>query len=71
MRVEARVGPRQHPGGLVLVKEGQAHEEPEHGAAERLRQTGRVMGGPDDKCAVGPNAAVGDEEVQMRMPVGP
>ena len=46
VHVEPGVWPRQHPGGLVLVEQLEAHEEPEHGAAERLRQPRRVMGWP-------------------------
>ena len=34
VHVKPRVRPREHPGGLVLVEEFAAHEEPEHGAAE-------------------------------------
>ena len=49
VHVESGVRPREHAGGLVLVEEFEAYEEPEHGAAE---------------------AAVGHEEMQMRMPVG-
>ena len=37
--------PREHAGGLVLVEEFEAYEEPEHSAAERLRQPRRVVGG--------------------------
>jgi hypothetical protein len=33
MDEEARVGPLEHPLGLILVEEAAAHEEPEHGAA--------------------------------------
>lgn len=42
------MGPRQHPGGLVLVEAREAHEQPEHGTAKRVRQAGRVVGGPRD-----------------------
>ena len=44
MRVEPGVRPRQHPGGLVLVEESEAHAQPQHGAAERLCQPTRVVG---------------------------
>ena len=71
MHVEARVRPREHPGGLVLVEERAAHEQPEHGAAERLGQARGVMHRPRDERAVGPEPAVGHEQVQVRMPVGP
>ena len=68
MDVNPRVRRGEHAGGLLLVEELQADEQPEHGAAERLRQPGGVGGGPRDKRAIGPEAAVGDEQVQMRMP---
>jgi hypothetical protein len=32
--MESGVRPREHVGGLVLVEEFEAYEEPEHGAAE-------------------------------------
>ena len=70
MDVEPRVGPREHVGRLGRVEELKAHEEPEHGAAKRLRQARGVMGGPRDKRPVGPEPAVRDEQVQVRMPVG-
>ncbi len=34
--VESGVRPRQHPGGRLLIEQREAHEEPEHGAAERF-----------------------------------
>ena len=39
-------------------------------AAKRLGQPRGVMGRPRDERAVGPEAAVGDEQMQVRMPVG-
>ena len=36
MNVKARVGPLEHPLGLVFVEEAPADEEPEDRAAERL-----------------------------------
>ncbi len=71
MDVNPRVRPGEHAGGLVLVEELQADEQPEHGAAERLRQSRGLVGGPGYDGPVGPAAAVGDEQMQMRMPVGP
>ena len=71
VHVEAGVRPRQHPGGLFLVEECAAYDEPEHGSAERVRQSCGVVGGPGDEGAVRLEAAVGHEEVQVRMPVGP
>jgi len=43
------VGPGEHAGGLLLIKQLEAHEEPEHRAAERLGQPGGVVGGPRDE----------------------
>ena len=62
---------REHPGGLLLVEQLQSHEQPEHGAAERFRQPGGVVRGPRHKAPLRPEPAVRDEEVQVRMPVGP
>jgi len=71
VHVEAGVRPCQHPGGLLLIEQLEAHEEPEHGTAEGLGQSCGVVGGPSDEGAVRPEPAVGREEVQVRMPVGP
>jgi hypothetical protein len=56
---------------LVLVEQLKAHEQPEHGAAERLGHLGGVMHWPRDERPIRPKAAVRDEEVQVRMPVRP
>jgi len=61
------VRPREHAGGLLCIEELEA---PKHGAAEGLRQPACVMNRPRVEPAVGPKPAAGDEEVQMRMPVG-
>ena len=45
VHVQAGVWPGEHAGGLVLVEEFEAYEEPEHSAAERLRKPRRVVGG--------------------------
>ena len=55
----------------MLVEELQADNEPECGAPECLGQPGRVMHWPRDDRPIRPTAAVGDEEVQVWMPVGP
>ena len=70
MHVEPRVRPGEHPRGLVLVEEREAHEESEHGAAKRLGQARGVVRGPRHERAIGPEAAVRDEQMQVRMPVG-
>jgi hypothetical protein len=59
---EPRVRPSAPAGGLVLVEQRQAHDEPEHGAPERLghaRREGRVGHLSDD----GPPGAVRAREV--------
>ena len=73
MDVEARVRPLEHPLGLILVEEAAVHEQAEHGAAEGLAEGGAVVGGPAGPAhegAVGSEAAVGDDEMEMGMPVG-
>jgi len=69
VHVESGVQPGQHAHGLVFVEERKAHEQPEHGAVERLRQPRRVVHRPRDEGPVGPEPAVRDEQVQVRMPV--
>ena len=63
--------PRQHARGLVFVEEFEPHEQPQHGAAERLGQPGGVLHWPRDERPIRPEAAVRDEEVPVRMPVRP
>jgi len=70
MDVEARVRPGEPADGLLLVEQVQAHEAPEHGTAKRFGQARRVVGGPRDERPIRPEAAIGDEQVQVRMPVG-
>ena len=74
MDLESRVGSLEHPLGLVFVKKTPAHEEPEHRAAERLGQLDGVVArpaGPAHEGPVGPEAAIGDDQVEMGVPVGP
>jgi hypothetical protein len=70
MDMEPRVRPGAHAGGLLLVAQLEAHEEPPHGAATRRGQPRRVVGEPRDERPVGPKAAVGHEQVELRMPIG-
>ena len=70
MDVEPGVRPGEHADRLLRIEELKAHEEPEHGAAERLRQPRGVMRRPRDERPVGPEAAVSHEQVEVRMPVG-
>ncbi len=71
VHVEPGMRPREHTRGLVFVEQRQAHEEPKHGATERLGQARGVVHRPRHDGPVWPEAAVGDEEVQVRMSVRP
>jgi hypothetical protein len=53
MDLKARVGPLEHPLGLLRVEEAAAHEEPQHRAAERLGQRDGVMCGPPRQGGTG------------------
>jgi len=59
------------PAACSSSKRASRTNSRKHGAAERLSQPRRVMGGPCDERSVASKAAVGDEQVQVRMPVGP
>ncbi len=64
--------PGEHAGGLVFVEERKAHEQAEHGAAERFSQSRGVVGGPRDERPVGPDGgrdgAGGDAGDLYEMP---
>ncbi len=71
--MKARVGPLEHARGLVLREEAAAHEEPEYRPPERFRQPGGVMSRsprPAHEGPVGPEPAIGDNQVEMGMPMG-
>jgi hypothetical protein len=73
MDLKPRVGPLEHPLGLVVVEEAAAHEEPKHGPPEGLRERGGVMPRPPRPAhegPIGPEAPIGDDQLEMRMPVG-
>jgi len=70
VHVEPVMLPRQHARGLVLVEQLQPHEQPQHGAAKRLGQTSGLAHWPRHEGTIWPEPAVGDEEMQVRMPVG-
>jgi hypothetical protein len=55
---------------LGHVEELEAHEQPEHNAAEGLGQPRGVVRGPRHERAIGPEPAVRDEQMEVRMPVG-
>ncbi len=59
----------EHACGLVLVEQLQPHEQPQHGAAKRLGQPRGIVHRPRHGGAIWPEPAVGDEEMQMRMPI--
>jgi len=69
VHTEARVGPGEHRRGVLALEQAPAHEEPEHGAAERLRELGPVVRGPRHEGAVGPEAAAGGNQMNVRVPV--
>jgi hypothetical protein len=72
MDLEPRVGPLEHPLGLLFVKKAAAHEEPKDGAAEGFGQVGGVMprpARPAHEGPVGSEAAIGDDQVEMGVPV--
>ncbi len=62
--------PGEHPGGLILVEELQPHKQPEHRAAKRLGQPRGVVHRPRHEGPIRPEPAIGNQQVQMRMPVG-
>ncbi len=70
--MKARVGPLEHARGLVFLEQAAADEEPEHGSPERLREGRGVMPrppGPTHEGPVRPEPAIGDDQVEMGMPV--
>jgi len=72
MDLEPRVGPLEHPLGLVFVQETPEHEEPRHRAAERLGQGGGVVARPPRPAhegPVGPEAAVRDQSDHRRFKI--
>lgn len=62
---------RQHALGLVFVGDSEPHEHPQHGAAKRPGQPRDILHRPRHEGPVRPAPAVGDEEGQVRTPVGP
>ena len=68
--MELGVRLRKHLGGLIHVEEIQTHDQSKKGTAERLGQPRGVVRGPCHESPVGAEAAVGDQDVQVRMPVG-
>jgi len=69
MDMEAGVRLGAHAGGLILIEQLQSYERPEHGAAKRFGQSRGIVHRPRHKGPVGPEAAVGDEQVRMRISV--
>jgi hypothetical protein len=60
----------EHRLRLILVEEVPLDEEPEHGTAEGFGEPRSVVRGPPDEGAIGAEAAVGDDQMQVRIPVG-
>ena len=70
VHVKAGVRPGEHLRRLVLVEQLQADKEPERRPAERLGQPRGVVHRPRHEGPIRPEPAIGDQQVQMRMPVG-
>lgn len=70
VHVEARVRPGEHPGRCVAIEQFAAHEQPEHRAAERFGEGRDVVQRQADERPIGPEPAIGDEHMQMPVPVG-
>ncbi len=70
MHVKPRVRPGEHAARRLGVEEAAPHEPREHRAAERFGERGDVVERQLHERAVGPKAAVGDQQVEVRMPVG-
>jgi len=69
----AAVSATQCPWRSAKGRSAAADEEQEHGAAKDLAQGGAIVGRPArpaHESAVGPETAVGDDEMEMGMPVG-
>ena len=68
VQVEAGVRPRAYPGGLRLVEQRQAREQPEHGAAERFGESRRVVRAPRDERPVAEDTMVTSGFISRVMP---
>ena len=67
--VEAGVGPGEHGAGVVLAQEIAPDELSQHGSTESLREDVDLVVAEVQEGAVGSEGAVGDDEVQMGVPV--
>ena len=64
------IGPDFRRSTLLFVEECEPHKKPEHGAADRLSHARGIVHRLLHERAVGPEAAVGQAEAQVRKPVG-
>ena len=61
---------RASMAGARFLQQPPAHEPPEHRAAERFGQGGDVVQRQGHEAAVRPEAAIGHQQMEMRVPVG-
>ena len=67
---ESGVGPAEHRGSGVLVEPAVIDEPCQHGALPRRFEHGRIVRGRGDERPVIAERAVGQEYVEVGMPVG-
>ena len=70
VHVKARVRPGEHALGGVAVHQLALHQHAEHRAAERFGHRRHVVQRQRHERAVRPEAAVGDQQMEMGVPVG-
>ncbi len=70
VHMESRVRPREHALSCLDIHQLAFDEQLENRAAEGLGERGDFVEGQVEERAVRTEAAVGDKQVQMRMPVG-
>jgi hypothetical protein len=68
--MKPRVGPGEHRFGVLPLEEPAPHEQPEHGAAKRYGERGRVVRRPWHEGAIASETAVGRNHMNVRMPIG-
>jgi hypothetical protein len=64
------VRPGEHALRCLDIHELTFDEQLEHSTAERLGERGDIMQRQPDERTVGPEPAIGDEQVEVEMPVG-
>ena len=71
VHVEPRMRPLEHRLGLLRLEQVLPDEEPEHRAPERLGELRGVVRGPMDEGPIRPEPAIGDDHMDVRVPVRP